>query len=68
MKTLWGNSTVQNILHDQNVRLEEMAGFFLDSLDEVTEERYIPSNGELISLDTSNADSRGGQIIFFVQD
>jgi len=68
MKTLWGNSKVQNILHDQNVRLEEMAGFFLDSLDEVTEERYIPSNGELIVLDSSNADSRGGQIIFFVQD
>ncbi|KAI3621441.1 guanine nucleotide-binding protein alpha-4 subunit [Moniliophthora roreri] len=45
MKRLWNHPSVQELLDKQNLRLEEMAGFFLDELDEVTSERYIPTNG-----------------------
>jgi guanine nucleotide-binding protein alpha-1 subunit len=46
MKALWAHPVVQELLEKQNVRLEEMAGFFLDCLDEVAGERYIPNDGK----------------------
>ncbi|KAK7042966.1 hypothetical protein VNI00_008703 [Paramarasmius palmivorus] len=48
MKRLWKHSAVQELLDKQNLRLEEMAGFFLDELDEVTSERYIPTNAHIL--------------------
>lgn len=48
MKRLWNHPSVQELLDKQNLRLEEMAGFFLDELDEVTSERYIPTNAHIL--------------------
>lgn len=48
MKKLWAHAHVQSTLERQNVRLEEMAGFFLDELDTVAGERYIPSDDHIL--------------------
>lgn len=48
MKALWNNATVQALLVQQNLRLQEAAGFFLDCLDEVTSMRYIPSDDHIL--------------------
>ncbi|KAJ7599276.1 guanine nucleotide binding protein, alpha subunit [Mycena floridula] len=48
MKKLWAHPTVQELLELQNLRLEEMAGFFLDCLDEVTSVRYVPTNDHIL--------------------
>ncbi|KAF5359996.1 hypothetical protein D9758_007631 [Tetrapyrgos nigripes] len=48
MKRLWNHKAVQEMLEKQNLRLEEMAGFFLDSLDEVTSSEYLPSNDHIL--------------------
>lgn len=63
MKKLWNHPTIQDLLEKQNLRLDEMAGLyvpypapcsllnlllsFLDCLDEVTAERYLPSDGNI---------------------
>ncbi|KAF9254990.1 G-alpha-domain-containing protein [Marasmius fiardii PR-910] len=48
MKRLWKHPMVQDLLEKQNLRLEEMAGFFLDEIDDVTSERYIPTNDHIL--------------------
>ncbi|KAF7289981.1 hypothetical protein MIND_01373400 [Mycena indigotica] len=48
LKTLWGSSKVQSLLIQQNIRLQEAAGFFLDCLDEVTSLDYIPSDDHIL--------------------
>ncbi|KAG7091930.1 hypothetical protein E1B28_008322 [Marasmius oreades] len=48
MKRLWKHPLVQNLLEKQNLRLEEMAGFFLDEIDEITSEYYIPTNDHIL--------------------
>ncbi|KAF5390109.1 hypothetical protein D9757_003820 [Collybiopsis confluens] len=48
MIRLWKHPLVQQLLDKQNLRLEEMAGFFLDSLSEVTVDRYLPSNEHIL--------------------
>ncbi|THU91951.1 G-alpha-domain-containing protein [Dendrothele bispora CBS 962.96] len=48
MKRLWNHKSVQEMLEKQNLRLEEMAGFFLDSLDEVTSPTYLPNNDHIL--------------------
>ncbi|KIK70160.1 hypothetical protein GYMLUDRAFT_34639 [Collybiopsis luxurians FD-317 M1] len=48
MIRLWKHPLVLQMLEKQNLRLEEMAGFFLDSLQEVTVERYLPSNEHIL--------------------
>ncbi|KAF7350499.1 hypothetical protein MVEN_01355500 [Mycena venus] len=48
MKALWNNRTVQALLDRQNLRLQEAAGFFLDSLDEVTSLKYMPSDDHIL--------------------
>ncbi|KAJ8073774.1 hypothetical protein PM082_012052 [Marasmius tenuissimus] len=48
MKRLWKHPIVQELLERQNLRLEEMAGFFLDEIDEVTSERYEPTNTHIL--------------------
>jgi len=48
MKRLWTHPSVVDLLEKQNVRLEEMAGFFLDCLDEVTSLRYVPSDDHIL--------------------
>ncbi|RDB30446.1 Guanine nucleotide-binding protein G(i) subunit alpha-2 [Hypsizygus marmoreus] len=48
MVLLWGDPSVQRLLVRQNLRLEEMAGFFLDSLDRVTSPQYVPSDDDIL--------------------
>ncbi|KAJ6489666.1 guanine nucleotide binding protein, alpha subunit [Mycena vitilis] len=48
MKRLWAHPTVQAILEKQSIRLQELAGFFLDSLDEVTSLRYVPTDDHIL--------------------
>ncbi|TRM60301.1 guanine nucleotide binding protein, alpha subunit [Schizophyllum amplum] len=48
IKKLWRHPTIQEMLLKQNLRLEEMAGFFLDALDEVTSPRYMPSDEHIL--------------------
>ncbi|KAJ6611514.1 guanine nucleotide binding protein, alpha subunit [Mycena sp. CBHHK59/15] len=48
MKRLWEHPTIQAILEKQAIRLQELAGFFLDSLDEVTSMRYVPSDDHIL--------------------
>ncbi|KAL0956245.1 hypothetical protein HGRIS_002399 [Hohenbuehelia grisea] len=47
IKQLWNDPTVKALLEVRKLRLEEMAGFFLDSLDRVTALEYTPSDGKL---------------------
>ncbi|KAF9465088.1 guanine nucleotide binding protein, alpha subunit [Collybia nuda] len=48
MISLWSNEVVQELLDIQNLRLEEMAGFFLDSLPRVTSPNYIPTDDDIL--------------------
>ncbi|KAF8632876.1 hypothetical protein AX17_004724 [Amanita inopinata Kibby_2008] len=48
MIRLWNNSFVRNLLEMQSLRLEELAGFFLDSLDRVTSLRYVPTDDDIL--------------------
>jgi len=44
---LWHDPVVRHLLHDQAIRLEHEAGFFLDELDRVTALDYEPTDCEL---------------------
>ncbi|KAJ7201405.1 guanine nucleotide binding protein, alpha subunit [Mycena pura] len=48
MKRLWEHPTVQAILEKQSIRLQEQAGFFLDSIEEVTSLRYVPTDDHIL--------------------
>ncbi|KAF9057071.1 guanine nucleotide binding protein, alpha subunit [Panaeolus papilionaceus] len=45
---LWTNPIVQQLLEIQNMRLEELSGFFLDSLERVTAPRYMPTDDDIL--------------------
>lgn len=45
---LWTNPTVQAILTAHNLRLEDKAGFFLDSLERVTSLKYVPTDDDIL--------------------
>ncbi|KZP15914.1 G-alpha-domain-containing protein [Athelia psychrophila] len=48
MKKLWQDPIIQQLLRVQKLRIEEVAGFFLDSLDRVTAPRYVPSDDDIL--------------------
>ncbi|KAJ7666645.1 guanine nucleotide binding protein, alpha subunit [Mycena polygramma] len=48
MAALWNDQMVQDILRVQNLRLEDLSGFFLDSLDRVTALSYQPTNDDIL--------------------
>ncbi|KAJ3507338.1 hypothetical protein NLJ89_g6356 [Agrocybe chaxingu] len=45
---LWSDPTVKKLLKAQRLRLEDMAGFFLDSIERVTALRYIPTDDDIL--------------------
>ncbi|KAF8067667.1 guanine nucleotide binding protein, alpha subunit [Lyophyllum atratum] len=45
---LWSDPMVKQLLNRQKLRLEEMAGFFLDSLERVTARDYLPSDDDVL--------------------
>ncbi|KAF9527626.1 guanine nucleotide binding protein, alpha subunit [Crepidotus variabilis] len=48
MIQLWNDHTVRHLLEKQKVRLEQSSGFFLDSLDRITGERYTPTDDDIL--------------------
>jgi len=45
---LWNDPTVKALLKAQKVRLEDMGGFFLDSIERVTALRYVPTDDDIL--------------------
>jgi len=45
---LWKDPTIQKLLKKQNLMLEEVAGFFLDSIERVTSTRYVPTDDDIL--------------------
>ncbi|TFK44474.1 guanine nucleotide binding protein, alpha subunit [Crucibulum laeve] len=48
MVRLWHDPTIKKLLKAQKIRLEDMAGFFLDSLERVTALRYVPTDDDIL--------------------
>jgi len=47
---LWNDPTVKMLLKAQKVRLEDMGGFFLDSIERVTALRYVPTDDDILRV------------------
>ncbi|KAF8973195.1 guanine nucleotide-binding protein alpha-4 subunit [Flammula alnicola] len=45
---LWNDPTVKKLLEAQRIRLEDMGGFFLDSIERVTALRYVPTDDDIL--------------------
>ncbi|KAJ7078833.1 guanine nucleotide binding protein, alpha subunit [Mycena belliarum] len=48
MIRLWNDPTVKQVLKVHRLRLEDMAGFFLDSIERVTELSYEPTDDDIL--------------------
>ncbi|KAF8633628.1 hypothetical protein AX15_001317 [Amanita polypyramis BW_CC] len=48
MKRLWEDPVIRELLQLMKIRLQDLAGFFLDSLERVTSLRYIPSDDDIL--------------------
>ncbi|PPQ93666.1 hypothetical protein CVT25_012725 [Psilocybe cyanescens] len=48
MIQLWNDPTVKELLVANKIRLESMAGFFLDSISRVTALRYVPTDDDIL--------------------
>ncbi|GBE87573.1 Guanine nucleotide-binding protein alpha-4 subunit [Sparassis crispa] len=48
MIRLWNDATIQALLHAQHLKLEDMPGFFLDSLDRVASPKYVPTDDDIL--------------------
>ncbi|EIM82115.1 G-alpha-domain-containing protein [Stereum hirsutum FP-91666 SS1] len=48
MIKLWTDPVVRELLEAWKVRLQEMSGFFLDELERVAEERYVPTDDDIM--------------------
>ncbi|KII91164.1 hypothetical protein PLICRDRAFT_696280 [Plicaturopsis crispa FD-325 SS-3] len=45
---LWADPTIKQLLIAHKMRLQEMAGFFLDALDRVTKIDYVPTDDDIL--------------------
>jgi len=48
MMLLWNDPVIQELLRKMKIRMEDHAGFFLDSLDRVTAARYLPTDDDIL--------------------
>ncbi|TFK20389.1 G-alpha-domain-containing protein [Coprinopsis marcescibilis] len=48
MIKFWNDPIIQRLLNQQNMRMQEVSGFFLDQLDRVTAPRYIPTDDDVL--------------------
>ncbi|KAF8194777.1 guanine nucleotide binding protein, alpha subunit [Mycena galopus ATCC 62051] len=48
LRRLWAHPTVHAALARQGIRLQESGGFFLDELDVVTSQRYVPTDDHIL--------------------
>ncbi|KAG6872599.1 hypothetical protein C0995_008581 [Termitomyces sp. Mi166 len=45
---LWGDTQVHAVLKRRGVRLEEMPGFFLDDVERIADEKYVPTDSDIM--------------------
>ncbi|KAJ2989855.1 hypothetical protein NUW54_g8654 [Trametes sanguinea] len=48
MITLWNDPTIKALLRAQGIRIEDMPGFFLDSIARVTHPKYVPTDDDIL--------------------
>ncbi|CDO73698.1 hypothetical protein BN946_scf185015.g26 [Trametes cinnabarina] len=48
MIMLWNDPTIKALLRAQGVRIEDMPGFFLDSIARVTHPKYVPTDDDIL--------------------
>ncbi|KAI0336827.1 G-alpha-domain-containing protein [Cubamyces sp. BRFM 1775] len=48
MITLWNDPVIKALLRAQGIRMEDMPGFFLDSIARVTHPKYIPTDDDIL--------------------
>ncbi|KAL4247490.1 P-loop containing nucleoside triphosphate hydrolase [Abortiporus biennis] len=48
MIRLWKDPTIRQVLRNQELRLEDQPGFFLDCLDRITQPKYMPTNDDIL--------------------
>ncbi|KAJ7858259.1 guanine nucleotide binding protein, alpha subunit [Mycena olivaceomarginata] len=48
LRRLWAHPTVHAALEHQGIRLQESGGFFLDEIDVVTSQRYVPTDDHIL--------------------
>ncbi|PPQ82540.1 hypothetical protein CVT25_007149 [Psilocybe cyanescens] len=48
MIQLWNNPNIKQLLAKQNVRMEDLSGYFLDSLERLTAPRYVPTDDDIL--------------------
>ncbi|KAI0342325.1 G-alpha-domain-containing protein [Trametopsis cervina] len=48
MIQLWEDPTVQKVLEFEKLRLQDMPGFFLDSLERIASARYVPTDDDVL--------------------
>ncbi|RDB24779.1 Guanine nucleotide-binding protein alpha-4 subunit [Hypsizygus marmoreus] len=48
MRALWSDPIIRELLSVQRIRLQDMGGFFLDSLDRVTSLKYVPTDDDIL--------------------
>ncbi|KAL5498686.1 hypothetical protein ACEPAH_2041 [Sanghuangporus vaninii] len=48
LRALWSDARIRGLLSRNKLRLEEMPGFFLDSLDRITKIDYLPTDDDIL--------------------
>ncbi|KAH8097053.1 G-alpha-domain-containing protein [Cristinia sonorae] len=48
MIKLWSDPTIKRLLTAMSIRLEDMGGFFLDSIERVASPRYVPTDDDIL--------------------
>ncbi|KAH9477409.1 Guanine nucleotide-binding protein alpha-4 subunit [Psilocybe cubensis] len=48
MIALWNNPNIKQLLVRQNLRIEDLSGYFLDSLERLTAPRYVPTDDDIL--------------------
>ncbi|KAL5476800.1 hypothetical protein ACEPAI_2986 [Sanghuangporus weigelae] len=48
LRALWSDARIRALLSRNKLRLEEMPGFFLDSLDRITKIDYVPTDDDIL--------------------
>ncbi|KAF5346694.1 hypothetical protein D9756_010364 [Leucocoprinus leucothites] len=50
VQALWAHPSVKLLLHNQKVRLEDSASFFLDEIARIAEPDYVPSTDDILNV------------------
>ncbi|TFK65805.1 G-alpha-domain-containing protein [Pluteus cervinus] len=50
VEKLWKHQAVRTLVHSRKLRLDDSAGFFLDSIKRIAEPEYMPSTDDILSV------------------